>query len=125
MGDLTTDLWGTGHLGASLKSKGHRQCRSLNPTLFKGVIVFLIQQVLRESEGRRWVDEAAQKTIWVTEGRDCPVPNQYLYLVEFIHFCSLCKPWAGFPLHSELVQLFSVRNRAPSHCILTPLPFHL
>lgn len=31
MGDLTTDLWGRGHLGASLKSKGHQQSDSLSP----------------------------------------------------------------------------------------------
>lgn len=51
--------------------------------------------------------------------------SQYLYLVEFIHFCFLYKPRAAFSLHFELIQFFSVRNRAPSQCILTPLPFHM
>lgn len=66
--------------------------------------------MLRESEGRRWVEEAAQKSICVTEGRDCPESGWYMYLSTWlIHYCSVCNLWVAFPLHSELVQLFSIR----------------
>lgn len=93
--------------------------------------------MLRESEGRRWVEEAAQTSICVTEGRDCPVSGWYMYLSTWlIHYCSVCNLWVAFPLHSELVQLFSIRVSliplysppTPSPCVQTnahPIPHGL
>lgn len=72
--------------------------------------MILRQQVLRESKGRRWVEEAAQTSIGVTEGRDYPcLVNGCIWLDLFIIVLPVSQ-WGVFSLLSGLVQVFYLRN---------------